>query len=323
METLKYSRSGEAKLLAGLAARMKGGQPLRWLALGGDSGLRAHLAQQLADAQGLGYTRFDLTRLPARTPADARRGISSLSRLLSFARSQPSVLFFDEADALFGKRSKLSAAQGHYASYLLTSLRRMPGGVVLGLADEPAAALAKAVPLGVSLGVAQGVVQGMAEAVGSAQSTAASVADGLLPSHRFAVKIGGEDIGFCAVRGLGIEGGPLSGAGFDSRTADPTGGKLDASDLALWPTLILRRALEVEAKRARLLYEWRRAVLLGKPALRDVEIVQLDAEGRLPVHRWQLTGCWPKRWSGPQLDALDAGVSCEEIELYYREVIWR
>ncbi len=70
----------------------------------------------------------------------------NLSRILKAAEDTGAVLFFDEADALFGKRSEVKDSHDRYAnleiSYLLSRLKTYRGLVVLatnlrGNIDEP------------------------------------------------------------------------------------------------------------------------------------------------------------------------------------------
>ncbi|MDE9571526.1 ATP-binding protein, partial [Xenorhabdus bovienii] len=59
----------------------------------------------------------------------------NLSRIFDLAEQDAGVLFFDEADALFGKRSETKDAQDRHAnievSYLLQRLENFPGLVIL------------------------------------------------------------------------------------------------------------------------------------------------------------------------------------------------
>ncbi len=59
----------------------------------------------------------------------------NLNRLLTSASKNQSILFFDEADALFGRRTKVTDSHDRYAnqevSYLLDLLQTYPGVVIL------------------------------------------------------------------------------------------------------------------------------------------------------------------------------------------------
>ena len=59
----------------------------------------------------------------------------NLARIFAEARTSNAILFFDEADALFGKRTEVSDAHDRYAnietSYLLQKLEEYEGVVIL------------------------------------------------------------------------------------------------------------------------------------------------------------------------------------------------
>jgi SpoVK/Ycf46/Vps4 family AAA+-type ATPase len=63
-----------------------------------------------------------------------------ISKLVAQAESENWILFFDEADALFGKRSKVNDAHDKYAnqevSYLLKLLSQYPGLSILSLKEK-------------------------------------------------------------------------------------------------------------------------------------------------------------------------------------------
>jgi hypothetical protein len=290
---------GEALLVRQLADRAGQAKRLNWQAVGGSADQRRALAEDLASAREMAFSRLSL----ATAQTAPSQLLASLSRLFSFARVQPSVLFFDEADALFGKRVRLTAEQQRIARYFASSISRLPGISVLGLSSEPNAAADNFSTLRVALPKA--AVRPIAE-------------DELLPSHRFALSIEGEEFGCCSISPVSLEGGLLSGAGFDTLRSDPFVKPPPDEELSRWPTLVVRRALG----ESRYWFDWRRAVLAGKPDQRSLELHQLDPTGERITHRWRLSGCWPKRWSGPLYDASQAGVSCEELELYYRSVDW-
>ena len=62
------------------------------------------------------------------------------------------------------------------------------------------------------------------------------------------------------------------------------------------------------------LYRWRRRVEDGQDARRSGAIVLLDASMR-ETARWSFWGAWPARYDGPLLDAQDAAISVETLEL--------
>lgn len=87
--------------------------------------------------------------------------------------------------------------------------------------------------------------------------------------------------------------------------------------------LVLERAFDGDTT----LYAWRRRaattdVKAQHAATRDVSITILDAAGTevsvLVLHR-----AWPVRWSGPALDANEATIATESLELVYADLLLR
>lgn len=140
-----------------------------------------------------------------------------------------------------------------------------------------------------------------------------------LPSCNFAVIVDGVSVGFCAVSSICVVGGPLSGLDFTPPRNPRELDKLALEQIAQLPTVTLRRGVT----RCRKLFQWRQNILGRKSDFRTVEIQLLDEPGGSIVDRWTLRHCWPRRWTGPSLDALCEDVAYEELELYYLRVTWR
>jgi len=89
-------------------------------------------AQAIAGELGLPLLRADLSQIMDKYVGETEK---HLSQLLSCARENRCVLFFDEADALFGKRSEISSGHDRYAnlstSYLLQEIEDYEGVAVL------------------------------------------------------------------------------------------------------------------------------------------------------------------------------------------------
>jgi len=95
----------------------------------GDPGTgKTMAAQVLARELGLELFRVDLSRVMSKYIGETER---NLARLFDEARASGSLLFFDEADALFGKRSEVKDAHDRYAnleiSYLLQRMEEHEG----------------------------------------------------------------------------------------------------------------------------------------------------------------------------------------------------
>lgn len=93
---------------------------------------RTHAAEALAHAMGHPLTRVDLGQVVSRYIGETEK---NLDRLFTAAAASGAVLFFDEADALFGKRTEVKDSHDRYAnlevSYLLQKIEAYSGVVVL------------------------------------------------------------------------------------------------------------------------------------------------------------------------------------------------
>ncbi|MGI4857590.1 MAG: ATP-binding protein [Janthinobacterium lividum] len=99
----------------------------------GPSGTGKTLAcEVLAEALGVDLIRIDLSTVVNKYIGETEK---HLSRIFDLAARDGGVLFFDEADALFGKRTQTKDAQDRHAnievSYLLQRLENHPGLVAL------------------------------------------------------------------------------------------------------------------------------------------------------------------------------------------------
>jgi SpoVK/Ycf46/Vps4 family AAA+-type ATPase len=84
---------------------------------------QALVAALLGKAAGLPVHRVDLSTVVSRYIGETEK---NLSRVLLRAERSDSILFFDEADALFGKRSEIHDAHDRYANTEVNSvLQRM------------------------------------------------------------------------------------------------------------------------------------------------------------------------------------------------------
>ncbi|MDE9453166.1 ATP-binding protein [Xenorhabdus bovienii] len=99
----------------------------------GDSGTgKTMAAEVIADCIGVDLIKVDLSTVVNKYVGETEK---NLSRIFDLAEQDAGVLFFDEADALFGKRSETKDAQDRHAnievSYLLQRLENFPGLVIL------------------------------------------------------------------------------------------------------------------------------------------------------------------------------------------------
>ncbi|WP_423143253.1 ATP-binding protein [Pseudomonas chlororaphis] len=99
----------------------------------GDSGTgKTMAAEVIAQQLGVDLIQIDLATVVSKYIGETEK---NLSRIFDLAEADAGVLFFDEADALFGKRSVVKDAQDRHAnievSYLLQRLENYPGLVIL------------------------------------------------------------------------------------------------------------------------------------------------------------------------------------------------
>jgi hypothetical protein len=99
----------------------------------GESGTgKTMAAQVLAHDLGLELFRVDLATVVSKWIGETEK---NLDRIFDAAEGSNAILFFDEADALFGKRSEVSDSHDRYAnvevSYLLQKMEGYPGAVIL------------------------------------------------------------------------------------------------------------------------------------------------------------------------------------------------
>jgi hypothetical protein len=116
----------------GFGRRVATGRGLTML-FGGPPGTgKTMAAQVLAGALALDLYRVDLSRVVNKYIGETEK---NLSRLFDEAQASGAVLFFDEADALFGKRSEVKDAHDRYANleigYLLQRMEEYEGVTIL------------------------------------------------------------------------------------------------------------------------------------------------------------------------------------------------
>lgn len=116
----------------GLGRRMALGRGLTVLFSGEPGTGKTMAAQVLARELGLDLFRVDLSRVMSKYIGETEK---NLSRLFDEARASGAILFFDEADALFGKRTEVKDAHDRYANleigYLLQRMEEHTGTTVL------------------------------------------------------------------------------------------------------------------------------------------------------------------------------------------------
>jgi SpoVK/Ycf46/Vps4 family AAA+-type ATPase len=99
----------------------------------GESGTGKTMAAQVLAAElGLEIFRVDLATIVSKYIGETEK---NLDRIFGAADGSNAILFFDEADALFGKRSEISDSHDRYANievaYLLQKMEGYAGAVIL------------------------------------------------------------------------------------------------------------------------------------------------------------------------------------------------
>jgi adenylate kinase family enzyme len=99
----------------------------------GESGTGKTMAAQVLAAElGLEIFRVDLATTVSKYIGETEK---NLERIFTAADGSNAILFFDEADALFGKRSEVSSSHDRHANievaYLLQRMEAYPGAVIL------------------------------------------------------------------------------------------------------------------------------------------------------------------------------------------------
>ena len=101
----------------------------------GPSGTGKTLAAKvLTDRLGMDLYRVDLSSIVSKYIGETEK---NLARLFDNAEKKNWILFFDEADSLFGKRTGVKESHDRYAnqevSYLLQRIENHPGVVILAI----------------------------------------------------------------------------------------------------------------------------------------------------------------------------------------------
>ena len=116
----------------GFGRKMSAGRGVVALFTGPPGTGKTMAAEVVANDLGLDLFKIDLSQMVSKYIGETEK---NLDRIFREARSSNAVLFFDEADALFGKRSEVKEAHDRYANieigYLLQKLEEFDGIAVL------------------------------------------------------------------------------------------------------------------------------------------------------------------------------------------------
>lgn len=123
----------------GFAQKITYGRGITALFSGGSGTGKTMAAEVIANALGLDLYRIDLAQVVSKYIGETEK---NLDRVFTAATNANAILFFDEADALFGKRTEVKDSHDRYAnleiSYLLQKMEQYEGIAILAtnLADN-------------------------------------------------------------------------------------------------------------------------------------------------------------------------------------------
>jgi len=116
----------------GFEAKLSLGKGLNVLFAGPSGTGKTMAAEIIANALGLDLYKIDLSTVVSKYIGETEK---NLARIFAEAETSNAILFFDEADALFGKRSEVRDAHDRYANieiaYLLQKMEEYEGVVIL------------------------------------------------------------------------------------------------------------------------------------------------------------------------------------------------
>jgi SpoVK/Ycf46/Vps4 family AAA+-type ATPase len=116
----------------GFDGKLALGKGLNVLFMGSSGTGKTMAAQVVAGDLGLDLFKIDLSSVVSKYIGETEKNLNSIFRE---ARTSNAILFFDEADALFGKRSEIKDAHDRYANievaYLLQKMEESEGIVIL------------------------------------------------------------------------------------------------------------------------------------------------------------------------------------------------
>ena len=117
----------------GFDAKLSHGKGIAALFSGPPGTGKTMAAEVIAHELGVDLYKIDLSQIISKYIGETEK---NLDRVFSAAERGNAILFFDEADALFGKRSEVKDSHDRYAnveiSYLLQKMEQYDGIAVLG-----------------------------------------------------------------------------------------------------------------------------------------------------------------------------------------------
>ena len=132
-------RASQAESVLGFASGASGGARTAGLFVGGSGTGKTMAAQVLARELGAPLYRVDLAAVGSKYIGETEK---NLDRIFRAAEQSGAMLLFDEADALFGKRSEVKDSHDRYANveanYLLQRIEAFRGVAILATNSKSA-----------------------------------------------------------------------------------------------------------------------------------------------------------------------------------------
>ena len=293
----------------------------RALVIGADPGARLFALRALALELRLPLYRIDLSEVVSKYVGETEK---NLTRLLTAAEDARMILFFDEADALFGKRSTIKDSHDRYANVkrgtLAQRIEKCAGVVILGVSRDAALdcrpALSFEFIVAIDRKQGRGTVPGQK---GKRQASDTLAVRGKHPyaQFNFLVNLGTGNThrpqaGFQECSNLGLE---ITVADYrHSNKTEKTARKITG----------LNKATDVTLKRGVIgsadLYRWLSHIRNGNQAALRTVTIQLQNEDGVVVQTWKLRRARIiKHVSGP-LNAKGTDVAMEELTLSYERL---
>lgn len=126
-----------------------------------------------------------------------------------------------------------------------------------------------------------------------------------IPTYRYVVTVGDQQMAFAAVSGLNI--------GYETILyKDGTGGVFKMPGQPQTMDITLKRGV---FKGKSELYDWISSISLNQVEKRDISISLTDATATTPLITWNVSNAFPIKLSAPNFDATSNEVAIEEITL--------
>ncbi|ALL39870.1 MULTISPECIES: phage tail protein [Serratia] len=126
-----------------------------------------------------------------------------------------------------------------------------------------------------------------------------------IPTYRFVVSVGKEQMSFSTVSGLDQSVQLVT-------YKDGTGGLFQMPGQIEPLTITLKRG--VVPKKSQL-YEWFNSISFNRVEKKDLSISLTNETGSVLLVTWNVMNAFPTKWTGPSLDATSNEVAFEELTL--------